>query len=273
MSPQLYIKRPKRVLAISAMPFFLLLVTLLGIVPYHFLLAAQQQDFAIKFERLQKLTFPDITHGVSDANKRELRSIRDYFVQSGDPGARFLIGKLRAMNEDERKFLHGSDQFDIRVTEYTQLRMKQGQSNLLKYSIGFILADMFGHTSSDTQTAILRELVSSYTPSTYPDHALDYSLDRIGRPAVPYLIILADHNFQAVRCGGMDALRSLGEEAKKVSLPDAPKLDCKAPVEQRHIALNDWKAWWEKYGDKFPFPTLPSFFDLDVDGGRRGELR
>jgi hypothetical protein len=207
-------------------------------------------------------------HGADPATWRELRAIRDYFVQAGAPGARFLVGKLKAMNEDERKFLHGSEEFDVHVAQYMMLMQERETPALIKYDVGFILADMFGRTSTDTQTAILNELAASYTPSTYADHgALDFDLDRIGRPGVSYLIVLANHNFQSVRCGGMKALNDLGKEAKSAGLPDSPKLNCKATADQRQFALNDWKAWWEKYGDRFTFPVLPSFFDWNKDGG------
>jgi hypothetical protein len=246
-----------------ALPFSLIL--LLGLVPSELFASAQEQDFSNKYQQLQNLTFPDLKHDANDADKREERAIRDYFVKSGDVGARFLIGKLRDMNEDERKFLHGSEQFDIRVTRYMQLRLQQGQSNLLKYAIGFILADAFGRTNAETQTAILKEIVSSYTPSTYGKEDrqfLDFALVRIGRPGVPYLLQVAGHNFPTVRCGAMGSLASLADDAKKAGLPDAPKLDCDAATKQREAALSEWKVWWEKYGDKFPFPELPGFFDL-----------
>jgi hypothetical protein len=258
-------------LKVRAMALSISLLIFVGVFPSKFFASAQELDFAKKYERLQRLEFPDLKRGANDADNREERAIRDFFVESGDAGARFLVGKLRGMNEDERKFLGGSDQLDIRVTQYMQSRMKQGQSNKLKYAIGFILADAFPHTNSDTQTAILKELVASYTPSTYGKEDrqfLDFALDRIGRPGVPSLIQVAGHNFPTVRCGAMASLTSLAEDAKRAGLPDAPKLDCNAAPRQRETALNEWNAWWKKYGDGFPFPTLPSFFDLTVDGGQ-----
>ncbi|HEY4836986.1 MAG TPA: hypothetical protein VIH72_00140 [Candidatus Acidoferrales bacterium] len=59
----------------------------------------------------------------------------------------------------------------------------------------------------------------------------------------------------------MDSLTSLAGQAKKAGVPDAPKLDCDAATKQRDVELTEWKVWWEKYGDKFPFPEVPSFFD------------
>jgi hypothetical protein len=240
------------------------LTLLLGIFPSRLFASTQEQDFAKKYQRLQKLMFPDPKPTINLADKREEREIRDYFVQSGDVGARFLVGKLRDMNEDERKFLHGSEKFDDRVAQYMQLRIKQGQSNELKYAVGWILADMFGPSSAETRTAILKEIVASYTPSTYGNgdsQFLDFALDRIGRAGVPSLIQVASHTFPTVRCGAMDSLTSLAGHAKKAGVPDAPKLDCDAATKQRDVELTEWKVWWEKYGDKFPFPEVPSFFD------------
>jgi hypothetical protein len=262
-------------LKIRAVALSISLLIFVGVFPSKFWLSAQELDFTKKYERLQKLEFPDLKRGDTKADEREERAIRDYFVQSGDAGARFLIGKLRRMNDDERKFLGGSDQLDIRVTQYMQSRIEQGQSNKLKYAIGFILADAFPHTDADTQTAILKELVNSYTPSTYGKEDrqfLDFALDRIGRAGVPYLIQVAGHNFPTVRCGAMSSLTGLADDAKKARLPDAPRLNCDAAPKVREAELNEWKAWWEKYGDKFPFPELPSFFDLNVEGVGIGEL-
>jgi hypothetical protein len=227
--------------------------------------AENNHDFANEYQQLQKLQFKILSHGASDEDSHKLRAIRDYFVQTGDSGARFLIGKLNAMSEDERKYLKGSEQYDIRMVQYVQRLIDRGQAITIKYSIGFILADMFGRTSPDTQTAILKAMFNSYTPSTYGKEDrqnLDAAFIRIGRPAIPYLIEVANHNFPSVRCGAVLSLTDLAQEAKKAGLPDAPPLDCNAPPEQRQLALREWKAWWEKYGDKFPFPEIPSFFDL-----------
>jgi hypothetical protein len=252
----------------GAIGLVLPLLLLPGMFPSSLALAAQERDFPGEYQKLETLEFPSLKRGDVDAHRREERAIRDYFIKSGDAGARFLVGKLKEMNDDERQYLHGSEQFDIRVTQYMQLRMERGESNLLKYSIGFILADMFPHTTAETQTMILRELASSYTPSTYgreDRQFLDFALNQIGRPGVPYFIQVAGHNFPTVRCGAMASLTGLAETAKKASLPDAPKLDCNAPAEQRQVALNEWKAWWEKNGGKVRFPRLPSFFDIKWD--------
>src|ERR1019366_1452987 len=261
-------KQRKIPLSVRASAFIIPLILFLCICISGLSMPAQANDLASEYEQLQKLEVKILHHGADPATWRELRAIPDYFVQAGDPGARFLVGKLKAMNEDERKFLHGSEEFDVHVAQYMMLMQERETLALIKYDVGFILADMFGRTSTDTQTAILNELVASHTPSTYADHgALDFDLDRIGRPGVSYLIVLANHNFQSVRCGGMKALNELGKEAKNAGLPDSPKLNCKAMADQRQFALNDWKAWWEKYGDRFTFPVLPSFFDWNKDGG------
>jgi hypothetical protein len=267
MWPLHYKKYGKDSLIVRAIVLIIPLILFFGVWPSNLFVSAQPYDFEGEYEQLQKLELKMLGSGANTATWRELRTIRNYFFQAGDPGAKFLVEKLRAINEDERKFLHGSEEFDVHVAQYMMLMKEQGRSALTKYDLGYILADMFGRTSRDTRTAILNELVASYTPSTYGDHgALDFDLDRIGRPAVPYLIVVANHNFQSVRCGGMEALSDLGKIAKKASLPDAPKLDCRASADQRGIALNEWKVWWEKYGDKFPFPEFPSFFDWTKDG-------
>jgi hypothetical protein len=270
MRPLAENKRQNLLTAIRASALVILLAVFLGTGPSKLSASAQSKDDASEYKKLQELDQQTLHHGGNAATWRELRAIRDYFVKSGDPGALFLVEKLKAMNEAERKYLRGSEQLDIRVTQYMMLMEKQGTPLNIKYSIGFILADMFPHTSVETQTTILKTIVTSYTPSTYgreDRQFLDFALDRIGRPAVPYLIQVAGHNFPTVRCGAMGSLSDLAEDAKKAGLPDAPKLDCEATPKQREATLSEWKAWWEKYSDKFPYPELPSFFDLNAGEG------
>ncbi|GEM_PF-5385382 len=229
------------------------------------------------YHRLARLSYKITTKGTVEADEKESRRIRDYFVSTGDPGGRFLIQKLQQIIAEELDFLKGRQGDTTAIVAYAEHLRERGKTPLLKYDVCWILADAFPKLSADLQQATLKAIVSSYTPSTYFREdigGLNHALIRTGPQAVPYLLELASHRNELARCSVSDVLNSLGQELiasgkARAENRDPPHLDCHASPEQRQSALRDWGRWWQDCGKQLTFPVIPSFFDLDGSGEER----
>jgi hypothetical protein len=230
----------------------------------------QERQFAKEYQELVAIQVAMMKQSAPIQGRREMQTIRDYFLKSGDAGARFLVEKLKGMDEDERRFLHGSTEFDVHVVEYMDRMTERGEPVSTKVAVVFILEDVFPNTSAKTQTEILEAIVASYTPSTYGGEdrgVLDGALVRIGPAGVPYLFQVADHAAPSVRCGAELTLSDIGKAAKDAHLPAPPILDCNMSDSERRAALKAWSGWWNANRGKFPFPKVPNLLDIPVAQG------
>jgi len=230
----------------------------------------QPSDFERHFQRLESLSAEIPVKGASEARMKELQSIRDLFASKGDSAALFLIQKLSEINQDERKFLKGSED-PVRGLSYTAYLHDHNLSAYRKFAICNILADMFPQLGAQIQDRVLKTLVESYTPSTYFREdlsAMNYAMIRIGPAAIPYWFQLTNHQNENVRCSSSDVLRSIGEEVSAPMKPKPPQLDCHAAEGLRRSLIAKWREWWDKVGHEGPFPKAPSFFESDQTSSR-----
>jgi hypothetical protein len=232
--------------------------------------ANQSKALRERYKALEKLDDQILHHGAESAEWKKLREIRDYFASQKDSGAQFLIGKLHEMNDDERRFLHGSDDF----MQGIKYMMQPGKALAfsLKVDICNILGDSYPGLSPKVQQETLRAIADSYTPSTYNPHAglgyIEMGLDRAGPASLPYLYELSRRDSDLVRCFTMDSLNTTGadmvkDSRDKDSITPAPKLDCHATKADSENAIQSWARWWDNNSSKLTFPKLPSLFDFD----------
>jgi hypothetical protein len=239
---------------------FVALLTLLvaGVAGVH----AADRDLNSEYKKLSELEFKMIDRDPTSAEKAQMREFRDHFVEAGSPGAHFLIAKLNAMTADDKEFFtKATGPVDEEVEPYLRRWRYAGKSYELKYAVIFILADLYPRTDADTQAAILKAIVASYTPPTWGDKRMEAALERIGRPGIAALLEVANELDAPVRCGAADALAELGKAAAKQGLPAAPGLDCNAYPADRLAQLQQWHAWWDKYGAQVTLPEAASPFD------------
>ena len=233
--------------------------------------ALAASDVEDHYHSLETLNSDITRRGASPADYKQLRSLRDFFVAQGDPGAVLLVAKLQQMNEGELRFLGGREEFSERVTDY----VVKYHNTILKYDVCMILADMFEGLSPQMQRSVLETISASFTPSTYGREDMQFlwvALERIGPNAVPYIIRLANHRSEQVRCRASSVLWDIAKACAsgqpgqpETKLP--PKLNCEVSTDQREAAIRTWERWWREEGKEYPFPKEPSLFDVVDSSG------
>lgn len=230
----------------------------------------RSEDVEAHFEKLQSLRLKMLKSGSSTADMREMRRLRDFFASQGDAGAHFLLGKLEKENSEEMAFMKSNAWDESKMDVAAQwIAQRKGPP---KYDLCLILADMFDKVSPDVQKAILGALQHSYTPSTFSTEDVQFlnlALSRVGKPAVPVWLALANHETEFVRCNISGLLRSLGKqlsgpEGGNEPIPNAPEIPCTGSAEQRRKALSLWQEWWETQGRLRRFPKIESLYDRDT---------
>jgi hypothetical protein len=227
----------------------------------------RSEDLEAHFEKLQSLRLKILKSGSNPSDMRDMRNLRNFFASQGDIGARFLLEKLGKANSEEMAFMKSNAWDESKMDIAAQwIAERKGPP---KYDLCLILADMFDKVSPDVQEAILAALQHSYTPSTFFTEDIQFlnlALSRVGPPAVPVWLALANHQTEFVRCNISGLLTSLGTQLSgsaggKVPIPDAPVIPCTGSVEQRRKALSSWQQWWETQGRLRRFPKTESLYD------------
>lgn len=247
--------------------FILCLIPVAGV-----MVCRQQQtppngSLAAQYERLEKLDLKILKEGADMATFEQLRAISDFFVSRGPEAARFLLARLREMNSAEEDFLKGSDD-PMKGMEYLFSLMDRGGAPLLKYDTAHLLAELFPHVTQDLQSEILETIAASYLPSDYSGGMayLDHALVRTGPASIPIFLKLADRPSERVRCDVARLLEDLHDPGVVVSrykpYKRPPKLRCSGSSQQRRVAIEAWRKWWDTYGKNLPFPQFPSFFEI-----------
>jgi hypothetical protein len=222
-------------------------------------------DLETKYHQLEIICAQIPKLGANKARNEELSKTRDFFAARGNEAAMFLVHKLQKIVSEERQFL-GDSEDRSKVGDYLIYLYDQGQSNLRKYVICNILADMFPQLGDDVQLAILKAITSAYTPSSYGREdmsALHYAMLRIGPKAVPYLLELANHRYVGVRCSISDGLQSMAGDSADSAKSLPVRIDCRASEEERLAQIRAWRKWWEESGRPMGKTHLSSFFEMD----------
>lgn len=219
-----------------------------------------QNELDDAYRRLDTIASRVLQEGATPQDNHELRKIRDIFSTHGDLGATFVIEKLRNLNAEEAKFVSGPNDFRGGV-EYATTLIQRGKNPAIKFYLCHILADSFPNLSLDTQGQAIKVIAESYTPSTFADvQYLNHALLRIGVPAIPELVNLANHENDNVRCRATEELNNLTRELAATN--EVVSLDCHASAEEKRVVLSQWRKWWDENGKQSSYQRPPSFFDI-----------
>lgn len=240
---------------------------LVAIIVFFAASSAGAQTPESQFERLHKLRVKVMTERATAQDKAVFRQIRDFFVNQGDEGAKFLIAKLRLINENEGKFLKAPDDCDGGLTYHLDTLSKK-TIDLAKMDVVMMLADVYGKAMVERPN-IIAAIGDSYTPSSCGGddlQKLNFALIRIGPEAVPKLLEIAEkHPNGLARCGVARGLKSLAEQIRKTSpdvKSDPPEIKCDAQeAGSRPGAVAAWKDWWTSHLAQIHYPTPPSVFE------------
>jgi|FLYL01.1.fsa_nt_gi hypothetical protein len=219
----------------------------------------QEEEFSKEFTKLQHYALKAMREGADAQVQQQFAEVLTFFRRGGEPAARFLVEQLNSMNSAELEFLR---QPGSTVEEWL------GEGAAKPY-VCLLLAELFSVSSADMQERILESLKNSYTPSEEYKEAIQFlniALWRIGAPAMPTILELANHDSQFVRCSVAKNLNDLREDFLhrndvRISPSDFPLIDCQDSGRERTKKLRAWARSWERYKNTLSFPKIPSLLD------------